>query len=120
MKGKHKHKWDYLRDILLERVVYDDHAHRAWYPDSNMTHGLVYTCKQVCVGVCVRAGVRVGGWVGVCMRAFLRACVYVCFMGRRGDTNACFFGLKVFLRRYHERWVILHRTATLHMLSTNH
>lgn len=47
MKGKHKHKWDYLRNILLERVVYDDQAHRAWYSDDSMEHGLVFACKQV-------------------------------------------------------------------------
>jgi len=46
MKGKHKHKWVYLHNILLERVVYDDQAHRAWYADVNMTQGLVYACKQ--------------------------------------------------------------------------
>ena len=28
MKGKHKHKWDYLRDILTEKIVYDDNVHR--------------------------------------------------------------------------------------------
>ena len=81
MKGKHKHKWDYLRDILLERVVYDDHAHRAWYPDSNMTHGLVYTCKQVCVGGCVHACIP--------------TCVCVCvFYGEKGGYKCVFFWLE--------------------------
>lgn len=31
MKGKHKHKWDFLRQALMERIVYDDPAHRVWW-----------------------------------------------------------------------------------------
>lgn len=46
MKGKHKHKWDYLREILSEKIVYDDMLHRGWYTDDNMTQGLLFACKQ--------------------------------------------------------------------------
>lgn len=46
MKGKHKHKWDYLREILLEKIVYDDMVHRAWYADETMMQGLLFACKQ--------------------------------------------------------------------------
>ena len=24
MKGRHKHKWDYLREVLSDKIVYDD------------------------------------------------------------------------------------------------
>eukprot|EP00955_Chlamydomonas_euryale_P099721 365239-Chlamydomonas_euryale.AAC.1 len=37
MKGKHKHKWDFLREVLTERIVYDDMVHRAWFTDDSMT-----------------------------------------------------------------------------------
>lgn len=46
MKGKHKHKWDYLREVLQERIVYDDMLHRAWYTDESMSQGLLFACKQ--------------------------------------------------------------------------
>ncbi|KAG2453449.1 hypothetical protein HYH02_001670 [Chlamydomonas schloesseri] len=46
MKGKHKHKWDYLREVLVERVVYDDMLHRLWYTDESMTQGVLFACKQ--------------------------------------------------------------------------
>lgn len=46
MKGKHKHKWDYLREVLAERVVYDDMLHRLWYTDESMTQGVLFACKQ--------------------------------------------------------------------------
>ncbi|KAG1679301.1 hypothetical protein FOA52_009331 [Chlamydomonas sp. UWO 241] len=46
MKGKHKHKWDYLREILNERIVYDDILHRGWFTDETMSQGLLYACKQ--------------------------------------------------------------------------
>ncbi|EFJ45471.1 hypothetical protein VOLCADRAFT_105916 [Volvox carteri f. nagariensis] len=46
MKGKHKHKWDYLREVLAERVVYDDMMHRLWYTDDNMVQGVIFACKQ--------------------------------------------------------------------------
>mmetsp|Transcript_40431 Transcript_40431/g.89814 ORF Transcript_40431/g.89814 Transcript_40431/m.89814 type:complete len:922 (-) Transcript_40431:1054-3819(-) len=51
MKGKHKHKWDYLREILLEKIVYDDMLHRAWYADDAMTQGLLFSCKQAQVNM---------------------------------------------------------------------
>ncbi len=46
MKGKHKHKWDYLREVLAERVVYDDMLHRLWYTDESMMQGVLFACKQ--------------------------------------------------------------------------
>ncbi|PNG99636.1 hypothetical protein TSOC_014581, partial [Tetrabaena socialis] len=46
MKGKHKHKWDYLREVLGERVVYDDMLHRLWHTDDSMSQGVIFTCKQ--------------------------------------------------------------------------
>ncbi len=46
MKGKHKHKWDYLREVLGERVVYDDMLHRLWYCDDSCTQGVLFSCKQ--------------------------------------------------------------------------
>ncbi|GLC37795.1 hypothetical protein PLESTB_001477500 [Pleodorina starrii] len=46
MKGKHKHKWDYLREVLAERVVYDDMLHRLWYTDDSMSQGIIFACKQ--------------------------------------------------------------------------
>ena len=47
MKGKHKQKWDYLREILNEKIVYDDMLHRAWYADESLGQGLLFTCRQV-------------------------------------------------------------------------
>ena len=46
MRGKHKYKWDFLREVLHEKIVYDDTMTRAWFSDDAMTQGLVYTCKQ--------------------------------------------------------------------------
>lgn len=46
MKGKHKHKWEYLRQVLLEKIVYDDMVHRAWFTDETMMQGLLFACKQ--------------------------------------------------------------------------
>ncbi|GAX76070.1 hypothetical protein CEUSTIGMA_g3513.t1 [Chlamydomonas eustigma] len=46
MRGRHKHKWDFLREILMERIVYDDMLHRAWFADEAQTQGVLYTCKQ--------------------------------------------------------------------------
>ncbi|KAG2498858.1 hypothetical protein HYH03_003050 [Edaphochlamys debaryana] len=46
MKGKHKHKWDYLREVLAERVVYDDMLHRLWYTDDSCGQGVIFSCKQ--------------------------------------------------------------------------
>lgn len=46
MKGKHKHKWDYLREVLAERVVYDDMLHRLWYTDDTLGQGVLFSCKQ--------------------------------------------------------------------------
>jgi hypothetical protein len=46
MKGRHKYKWDFLHEILSERIVYDDTLHRAWFSDDSQAHGLLYACKQ--------------------------------------------------------------------------
>ena len=46
MRGRHKHKWDFLREVLSERIVYDDVLHRAWFGDEAQGQGLLYTCKQ--------------------------------------------------------------------------
>ncbi len=35
-----------LRRILLEKIVYDDMLHRAWYTDEAMAQGLLFACKQ--------------------------------------------------------------------------
>ncbi|KAJ9528119.1 hypothetical protein QJQ45_005746 [Haematococcus lacustris] len=48
-RGKHKHKWDYLR-ATLNHIVYDDNAHRAWLlPEGGSdpgSLGLLFTCRQ--------------------------------------------------------------------------
>lgn len=45
MRGRHRYKWDYLRSVLNERVVYDDNAFRVWYaPGSGV--GLLFAAKQ--------------------------------------------------------------------------
>lgn len=46
MKGRHKHKWDYLKEVLSERIVYDDMLHRVWYADQQQSQGVLFTCKQ--------------------------------------------------------------------------
>jgi hypothetical protein len=50
MKGKHRHKWDYLRQVLSERIVYDDNRQRVWFFDHMATKGLLYSCRQAQVG----------------------------------------------------------------------
>ncbi|KAF6262534.1 hypothetical protein COO60DRAFT_1624938 [Scenedesmus sp. NREL 46B-D3] len=46
MRGRHRHKWDFLRAVLADKVVYDDNAFRVWFaPDSNGC-GLLYATKQ--------------------------------------------------------------------------
>lgn len=61
MKGKHKHKWDYLREVLAERVVYDDMMHRIWYMDESMSQGVLFSCKQGQVNMDRPIGA--GGWM---------------------------------------------------------
>lgn len=56
MKGKHKHKWDYLREVLAERIVYDDNLPRLWYADPS-ARGLLFSCKQAQVNLDKPAGV---------------------------------------------------------------
>ncbi|KAG1681310.1 hypothetical protein FOA52_007356 [Chlamydomonas sp. UWO 241] len=46
MKGKHIHKWEYLRSMLQEKVVFDDAHPRAWFADAAKTSGLVFPTKQ--------------------------------------------------------------------------
>lgn len=58
MKGKHKHKWDYLRQLLQEKVVYDDIMPRVWYADEAHTQGVLYSCKQAQLNL----DKPMGGW----------------------------------------------------------
>ncbi len=44
MMGRHKHKWDYLREILAENVVYDDMVYRMWMESDSQ--GLLFASKQ--------------------------------------------------------------------------
>lgn len=46
LKGKHRHKWDYLREVLSEKIVYDDTQHRVWWTDDSHTQGVLFTVKQ--------------------------------------------------------------------------
>lgn len=59
MRGRHRHKWDFLRNVLSEKVVYDDNAFRVWYAPEGNGCGLLYSTKQAQVG---------GGgiWIGYC------------------------------------------------------
>ncbi len=44
-QGKHKQRYDVVRAVLSERVVYDDNVPRVWYQDDHV-NGLMFTCKQ--------------------------------------------------------------------------
>ncbi len=46
MRGRHRHKWDFLRSLLDERVVYDDNAFRVWYAPGTSGTGLLFAAKQ--------------------------------------------------------------------------
>lgn len=46
MRGRHRHKWDFLRQVLAERVVYDDNNFRVWYAPGSNGCGLLYATKQ--------------------------------------------------------------------------
>lgn len=46
MRGKHKHKWDFLRSVLTDKVVYDDSNIRVWYAPEAGGGGLLYYAKQ--------------------------------------------------------------------------
>lgn len=46
MRGKHKHKWDFLRSVLAEKVVYDDNNIRVWYAPGGSGGGLLFYAKQ--------------------------------------------------------------------------
>lgn len=67
MKGKHKHKYDFLRDVLSERIVFDDAVHRAWFTDD--TYGLLFACKQAQVHMERPIGERALGREASSMRA---------------------------------------------------
>jgi hypothetical protein len=51
MRGKHKHKWDYLKALLAERIVYDDNVMRVWYHPDGDGKGLLYFAKQAQVAL---------------------------------------------------------------------
>ena len=53
-------KWDYLREVLMEKIVYDDVTHRAWYTDETKSTGLLFACKQARVQ-CSLCGTADGG-----------------------------------------------------------
>ncbi|WIA29348.1 hypothetical protein OEZ86_011853 [Tetradesmus obliquus] len=46
MRGRHRHKWDFLRAVLADKVVYDDNAFRVWYSPGSNGCGLLYATKQ--------------------------------------------------------------------------
>ncbi|WIA09270.1 hypothetical protein OEZ85_008678 [Tetradesmus obliquus] len=46
MRGRHRHKWDFLRAVLADKVVYDDSAFRVWYAPGSNGCGLLYATKQ--------------------------------------------------------------------------
>lgn len=46
MRGRHKHKWDSLRQVLAEKVVYDDNNIRVWMAPDGSGQGLIYYAKQ--------------------------------------------------------------------------
>jgi hypothetical protein len=50
MRGRHRHKWDFLRAVLADKVVYDDNAFRVWYAPGSNGCGLLYATKQAQVG----------------------------------------------------------------------
>eukprot|EP00879_Flechtneria_rotunda_P004486 GHRR01004740.1.p1 GENE.GHRR01004740.1~~GHRR01004740.1.p1 ORF type:complete len:474 (+),score=188.64 GHRR01004740.1:1262-2683(+) len=57
MRGKHKHKWDYLRNVLTDKVVYDDNTIRVWCAPDGSGYGLLYHAKQAQVVLDRPAGV---------------------------------------------------------------
>ncbi|KAG1679168.1 hypothetical protein FOA52_000524 [Chlamydomonas sp. UWO 241] len=46
MMGKHRPKWEHLKEALAQRVVYDDAQHRIWYTDGSRAQGLLFTAKD--------------------------------------------------------------------------
>lgn len=59
MRGRHKHKWDSLRQVLTEKIVYDDNNIRIWMAPDGTGQGLLYYTKQAQV-----RGGRVSGGRG--------------------------------------------------------
>ena len=51
MRGRHKHKWDSLRQVLNEKIVYDDNNIRVWMSPDGSGQGLLYYAKQAQVGL---------------------------------------------------------------------
>lgn len=51
MRGRHKHKWDSLRQVLAEKIVYDDNNIRVWMAPDGSGQGLLYYAKQAQVGL---------------------------------------------------------------------
>lgn len=51
MRGRHKHKWDSLRQVLAEKVVYDDNNIRVWMAPDGSGQGLLYYAKQAQVRI---------------------------------------------------------------------
>lgn len=56
MRGRHKHKWDSLRAVLADKIVYDDNNIRIWMAPDGSGQGLLYYAKQA----------QVCGWLGGC------------------------------------------------------
>jgi len=61
MRGRHKHKWDSLRQVLAEKIVYDDNNIRVWMAPDGSGHGLLYYAKQAQVSIQQGGGEEGGG-----------------------------------------------------------
>jgi hypothetical protein len=64
MRGRHRHKWDFLRAVLADKVVYNDNAFRVWYAPGSNGCGLLYATKQAQVRQFVWVG-GPGAWHGL-------------------------------------------------------
>lgn len=57
MRGRTKYKWDSLKQVLAEKVVYDDNNIRLWMAPDGSGAGLLFYAKQAQVGgVCRVSG----------------------------------------------------------------
>jgi hypothetical protein len=63
MRGRTKYKWDSLKQVLAEKVVYDDNNVRLWMSPDGSGAGLLFYAKQAQV----RAGAMC--WRGRCWAA---------------------------------------------------
>lgn len=52
MRGRTKYKWDSLKQVLAEKVVYDDNNVRLWMAPDGSGAGLLFYAKQAQVGAC--------------------------------------------------------------------